>query len=359
MNAGGRRFDPAENLGGSPRRRTLWLVVLSAGVVCGCNPQQKAVDPAEPPPLTEKVKIGDLADKPTVEPEGPTPAATPGAPGMPLPPTPTGAAGAGAGAQPGGPSAPQPPQYRLTAQTVLYPRHLPALKMAARMIDTGGIDPATLAIWQANGFGLGRLDRARLPMLTANLPRPLALEITNLQTHEHYLPLTLVDRIQGAQRLLLHGRDQEETRMKLTSGKCNLLLRLVRSIDDPLAPPRLDLMPQHHTPLPSIMPRGADRKDLDGTPFLDLRLDEPIDPTSAWIIWLADAGAGVDAAPPSDSPTSQARKDARPVVPASADVLQPVSSRELGLAEVMLTGRRGTTPVQLMVVIVVDEAPRP
>lgn len=340
------------------------LLIVLAATIAGCTPQKTTGDDFDPPPLTEKVKLSDLADKPAGTPEVPDitqPANTPGTPGIPTAPGSTNAAAAPAGGaaapapiRPAVPAVPQPPVYRITAQTLIYPRNLPELKLATRMIQTAQINPRTLETWQANGFGVGRLPRTHLPMLVANMPRPMALEVTNIQSEEKYVPLTLVDRIQGAQPIRITGADGEPTHLKFTSGKCNLLLRIVNPIDNPFGQPRLDMIPQHYTPLPMVLPRQVDKKILDGTIFSDLRLEEAADPKTAWVVWLT-----VPPSPEEIAVTQSAGKPTnRPPTPGTTDILQPVGKTELTLAESMLTGRRGTTPIQMMVILVTDELPR-
>jgi hypothetical protein len=245
---------------------------------------------------------------------------------------------------------------RLAVQRVLFDRDDARVDLLLAALDPPAIGAEALAHWQANGFSLGAIERDRLPLFLANLPRPTGSTVLTLGPGPHYVPVTLVERVSDSHAVrVAEDRDKVHTR-RFVGGQYRLLVKLTAGLedDDPLS---VDLVPHHFGPRQSVIPRTPQEKMLDGTIFTDMRIDRPLDPDRVWVIWgqidrqaLGRRTTDASGAEPDDqAPDVEdiARRQAEPPPP------PPM------LGEAMTTGRRGRKPVRLVVFLAWMNHPGP
>ncbi|MBI1367991.1 MAG: hypothetical protein GC162_04990 [Planctomycetes bacterium] len=221
------------------------------------------------------------------------------------------------------------PPARLVVQMLVLPRNDPRTLIATRSLDAPAFDAELMQRWRDNGFGLGVMDRDRVGLFTANLPPRFSAPVFRMPPSGTYNPLTLVDRLAGIQQVAYVDQAGSPQVLKLIGGEQQLLVRLEAPLDK-IGPLRIDLLPHHYGPSPTLIPRNPQSKLLDGTSFDALRLYQPLDPNVIYALWAN--------LPPEEKPDSDAASKPEKPDP------QPQS-----LAQAMLSGTRRNQPVQLVI----------
>ena len=221
---------------------------------------------------------------------------------------------------------PSAASHRFIAQRLVFERDAPRLLLATNMLKDVAVDPVAAANWANNNLHLGRLERNRLPLFLANLPKPLSNDVVRIFNPTIYSPLTLVDRLQGVQRVRLVAPNGRARLVKLVGGEYQLLLKTAPPLDPLLGPAKLEVLPHHFGAAATLLPRG--NGTLDGTSFHDFRLELPIDDDYVWIVWST--------LPPEVQETSSA------------------SNNPISLGEAMLSGNLRSKPVQAVVIIATE-----
>ncbi len=304
-----------------------WLAVaalMSIGLLIGgCGSGAKA-------PPREKIKLGELAPRPI-----PVSGAT-----DELRRTDPRAATAIPLSQTGRP-------MQFIVQRLVFDRPSDRLAMGLALLDEPQIDQADLQVWRANGFGLGRIEQRRLPMWNTQLPRPHSTNVHVIGAGPAPSPITLISRVDHAQLARVVDRKGQATMHKLIGGQWQMMINLLPGMVGPQAAPRLELMPHHYGPRTSIMPRPPQEKQMDGESFTELSLSHTLRPGDAWVIWarcVQPHQAGQDEANVTDPAIDESQVGITGTPPAATNAGDP-------LAQLMLTGRRASRPVQIVLLI--------
>lgn len=277
-----------------------------------------------------------------------------------------------------------PERYAITVTRIVFDRPAPRLTLALNTLGPADLDSLAAARWIDNGFGFGQIERSRLALFLANMPKSHGTNRVRHSSPINDTPAVLIDRISGRQRIDFVDPDGKPAPVALTRGKMQMLLRLVADkpaeavADDDTASPgvRLVMVPHHFKPKMTLLPRSPLEKVYDGRVFSELKLDEPAPTDVAWVIWAdlpapPEPESDVVARPeglekllePIDVDPDAAPLDPKPEPPAppaqrERDIFAPAEPESVSLAEAMLTGRRGRHAAQMILVIHVDRIDR-
>ena len=222
---------------------------------------------------------------------------------------------------------------RVIVKLVAYERDAARLALAMDMLRDESPPSPSLRMWRENGLLFASIDRSRLPLLLANLPKPLGGRVFTLYSAGVESPVTLIDRIQGRHRVEMVEPDNSLTERRFFGGEYRLLLRLwPAETADPTAPMQIELLPQHYSPSRSLLLQQPTEPSRQGYNFDQLQIVRSIGANEVWLI-TADPAARTDT--PFEDPGPQPRSAAAPV----------------SLGQAMLTGERRGTPVRLMLLI--------
>ncbi len=211
---------------------------------------------------------------------------------------------------------------RIMVRKLVFQRDDSRVDLLLQSLDDANVPGGVQSRWQANGLRLGSLGNDRLPLFTANLPRPIGIDSTTIVPNPHYMPITLIGQMDGAHRVTAIEPDGHVNTLRFIGGSYQMLVKLYRQSLDGSAV-SMDLLPHHYGPEHTLVPRRPEEKMLDGHPFDALRVDDAAPIGRTWIVW---------------APTEKAAEGQAP---------------HLGRA--MLTGRRGNTPVRIVLLISVVE----
>ena len=235
------------------------------------------------------------------------------------------------------------------------------LEPAWALTTTDGLDAQQLVLWQRNGLRAALLDQAQagdfyrafLAGAVVNQTRMVrtAGELTTYQTSA---PIT-----QPVPLRLVSGADQTET-MQLTSGRCQFVAQF-RLQAGALA---VALVPHHYQPLPSLVPRTIEMKELDGMIFRQLALNATLPPGKILLVGvgteLMDAqnnamqSMGMDGVtlPPPAAGVPPAPASTQPSTPPAT---QPAPPRRVVVPDLLgariLTTWRQRTQTQILLII--------
>lgn len=229
---------------------------------------------------------------------------------------------------------------RVIVRLAAYDGDSPQVSLALDLLRDEAPATPGLRLWRDNGLILASLERSRLPLLLANLPKPLAAQILTIYNTNTETPITLIDRINGRLRVDVIEADGSATQRRFFGGEYRLLIRI-------LAPARgvgaqeqdsmhLELLPQHYSPARSLLVHEPREPSRQGWNFDQLHLLRPISGEEVWLI-TADPEPRRDT--PLENEGPQPRSAAMP----------------LTLGEAMLTGEHRGRPVRLVVLIALEE----
>jgi len=272
----------------------LCVVMLATG---GCENQPKVKKPPQATHPAEKVKLNDLADK-----NGSTKRDD-------LSTSPC-----------------------VVVQKLVLRCPSPRLTLAMTGLAPPPFDPTVLELWKRNGFGIGRIDRNRLALLMANLPKPISVNVYTIHKADLYAPIPLVKQAPGRYQVKSFQANGRRRIEQFVGGEDQMLIKLLPPQPNDIAPLRVNLMPHHFTPKRALVPRSQQQRTLNGISFTDLRLVEPLDVDHVWAIWFGATDI-----------TLEGNASARP----------PAEPPPLG--ETMMTGRRGRNNVQLLLLIAIEK----
>lgn len=275
-----------------------------------------------------------------------------------------------------------PERYAITVTRIVFDRPAPRLTLALNTLGPADIDSLAASRWIDNGFGFGQIERSRLALFLANMPKSHGTNRVRHSSPINDTPAVLIERISGRQRIDFVDPDGKPAPIALTRGKMQMLVRLVANepaeagadADNTDPGVRLVMVPHHFKPKMTLLPRSPLEKVYDGRVFTELKLNEPAPADVAWVIW-ADLPE-----PPAPEPDVVARPegleqllepidvdpDAAPLDPEpedrpaqrERDIFAPAEPESVSLAEAMLTGRRGRHNAQMILVIHVDRIDR-
>ena len=227
--------------------------------------------------------------------------------------------------------------HRFIAQRLILEQDSPRFALATAMLKPVEMDSHAQAVWAANNLRIGKLERSRVALFMANLPKPINTDVVRIFNPTVYSPLTLIDRNQGVQRVRLMAANGRASLVRLIGGQHQLLLKVVPPLDASLGPAKLHVLPHHFGPAPALLPRGQQEKTLDGTSFHEFQVDLPIDDDFVWVIW-ADLPEPPTTQPPAIGAAPGTRDDS------------PIS-----LGEAMFSGELRHQPVQAVVMIATEK----
>lgn len=321
--------------------RALSLITVVLIAIAGCtNDGSTGATDDDAYQIPEGFMLQDLED------EGPS--------AIPLPPQPTATAEEG-------------PRHTLVVHRLLYNRRAPRLALALEQtVHTDTLPVELRQLWHANGFGIGRVDRHRLPLLLANLPEPRGGDVFRIETPSREVPLRINENRREDHRLLLTESPGQPEVVEVPRGRYQFFVRLTPSSFSELGKPHLRIVPHHHAPRPSVVPRSPLKRQRDGRLFSALRISEPMTPQDVWIIWWRAAprdGTPDPTAGPYEVPDA-ADGDGMgeigdelddlfdPFPPGSTDGASPFGPRLSDLAEAMLCPpSESGTPEQVVLMI--------
>jgi hypothetical protein len=341
------RTTPIRAAASAVNLRALWLAV-ALSLLSGCDAPKTAGPNRELP--KERLKLSDLRT-PQYSPDNPAPDVTVHSRELPGPlrePSPTFANNFAASVIPALPAPPpkddQPARATgpVVVQVLVMPRNDPRLALALTMLEDMRMDVDLQHLWRDNGFRAGRIDRGKLALMLANMPKPLNVTVFRMEQAQSWTPLTLVDRIRGSQRIAFIGPGPQTIMHRFASGEYQFLMK----VTPPLAgsTPSVDILPHHYGATVSLVPRNPQSKVFDGTTFEDLRISRPLPEEQMWV-FTAEAPPEAAEEIVSEPDADEAKKPGEEAKPA------PRKPAVLNLANAMLTGNRGSKPVQLVVIV--------
>jgi len=183
-------------------------------------------------------------------------------------------------------AAPPPPTHRLLVKRIVFDADDARVDLVLDALAPAEAPRRTLNAWRANGLELRRIPMDGLEMMLANLPRPLNARTIIHQPGPRYAPITLVSKLPPVSRVRLVDQNNRPTTLRLLGGQHRLMVRLEDGdIRRPDAGAALDLLPHHYGPRKTLLPRQPHEKLLDGTSFDQLRISEPLDERTVWVVW--------------------------------------------------------------------------
>ncbi|MBI1371720.1 MAG: hypothetical protein GC159_03025 [Phycisphaera sp.] len=355
----------------------MWVTLLVTLCLIGCKTTETTVRPASDHDrianamaMHDDVTLRDLASPNVRKVTGPKAAANNDTPPLAV----DGADGVSVAASPSvtppdaptvvNPAARQFTPSWMRIEKQLYPQPYAKLDLAMSMLsEPAELETQVLDRWKANGLHVGVIDATRLPLFRANLQRPMT-KLYDMAMANDYTPLTLVHRIDGVQQVRFAGADGKEEPIKLIAGEWQMLIKLMPPLDASDNSLWIDILPHHFGPRPTILPQRPDQRMLDGRSFSELRIAHRIKPGEVWMIWAdvpedveksqADKKTGGE--PTTDDILGElARGEADVAKTDKADATKRPEKRPLRLGEAMLTGKRGTQPVQLVLMFYLED----
>lgn len=326
--------------------RVAWLIgawgVLS---LAACSPTKPTTD--GPPP---EVKVRDIA--PT-EPLGPP--------------------GEGAAANSGSRLA-----YRVQRVEVDLDR---PLNLAWSLIDESPLPPIKRAVWENNGLRLGTLDAADAGELGESLAPTRSTQASTLINITEPTSVRSSARLNRPVPIDLTVPPMNVRREWADSGRIRLLMR---EADVTPGGVEVELTPQLYRPKAQLLPRSPGQRELDGRLYDALAVTVTIRPRELLIIGLnwpwetpepipnfLDDDTPPDESLSSDPPASQPPDGSEPPPPAAvvsaegavtpqvevAPAEPPLEAPPLpvSIGRALFTGQRFGRPVQLLLVISVDD----
>lgn len=229
------------------------------------------------------------------------------------------------------------------AQKLVFEQSAGQVDVALSALDAPEqIPERTLDHWHTNHLYIAELKREDLDLFKANLPRMTTLSNQVIYPSPHYGSIDLVDH-NTPQRVVAFSRKTAYTTRDLPRGSFRLLTRLTKPTDEQTEQ-HIDLLPHHHAPNPLLLPDDPDNLAQFGIAFDHLRVDCPIPPDTAWLIWC-----DLPAPPPPVAEPEEEPEDAK-------QETQPTPAAPVPLGRAMLTGNLQQVPVRLVVVITTRQA---
>lgn len=217
---------------------------------------------------------------------------------------------------------PVPIAQRLMVHRIAFAWGDPQIQVALEALEDVPIDDGMRHTWRRNGLRLSRVDRDQLPLLLANLPEPLWRDVTTMQAVPHYAPIRLVDRVRGVLSVRVVDIDGTATDMRLVRGRLQMQVRVLPPLDDPTDPRVVDLLPHHYGLSTSLVPLSPSDQAFDGQTFNMLHVQQPMTDDKVWLVWADPEAISAEV---EDGPQT--------------------------LGRAMFSARRGTKPVQTMLMI--------
>lgn len=188
--------------------------------------------------------------------------------------------------------------------------------------------------YRDNGVRMGVLNAGDLEALAERLPAPAAMHQSRVTDAGHPVELRRSPRLSGQVALALPGVDEPEP----ASGGVMRLLAQLRGED----PGRVSMavVPHHHLPRQSLMPRDALERELDGRVFEELAARVDLPAGRVLVIGLHHE---------LEFELEDDERDDPAAVLAEAERLADELPANLGRA--LLTARRAGRPVQVLVMV--------
>ncbi|MEX2671216.1 MAG: hypothetical protein WD294_03785 [Phycisphaeraceae bacterium] len=227
------------------------------------------------------------------------------------------------------------PPRRVTMRLMVFEHPDPRVARATDML-AGTLPEAEEQAWRENGFVVGELDRRRLPLFLANLPRSLSIDVSTLHRVNAYWPLTLIDHLRGPQYVNVADAAGDIEAHRLVGGKFQFLIKLVPSVDRDRKQIYLDLLPHHKGVRAELLPRSPRDRVLDGTSFDNLRFYHPLSTERVWIF-------------AADLPLEPAEDEAEGDEADGAAEPEPIK-----LGHAMLQGQHRRQQVQIVLLVISD-----
>lgn len=258
------------------------------------------------------------------------------------------------------------PKALITVRRVDFPLGADT-EAAWRQTDAAALPGLTAGVWSVNGMRIGVLRPEDREAFTKAMPEVYTVSEQQIATGS--LPATLV-RSSRLTREVLVDLTVPPARVEtqpVRGGHVQLLVRTARGPEDPAAGRVIEVIPHHHRPRETVLPRSPLETQLDGTVFdrLTLRAQLPagtllvigLDPSQLPEEGAGDADAAGDAVEGEgagdqagtgaggDTPADEGEA---PVDPGLAEAELFVEARPDHLGEALLTGVRLRQPTQVM-----------
>ena len=211
----------------------------------------------------------------------------------------------------------------------------PAASPLFDQAEAGAISPLVQHLWRENGVRLAVVPVAALdsPEVSDALDREvLAVRTQRVIATDLATPLRRSPALGGVVEVDLTAPPRTRRLVRLSGGTLQLLVRL------PAADSRvIELVPQHHRPRASVLPRAPWEKELEGEAFEELAFRLALPPGRALVIAMEHDWPGVEEDSDGEDETGDER--AEPATPgdvATPPTLgsSPASSRRSTRAEV-------------------------
>jgi hypothetical protein len=251
------------------------------------------------------------------------------------------------------------------------------------VVDETSVPALTRGAWRANGLRLGLLEQARLSEWVDQMPPVLGVRNSRTTVQDDLLLLRAGPRLNAPVPVELTLPPMAPQREVVRRGRLRLMARLT---SDGAGRRIVELLPHHHWQQATLLPRDPLEKRLDGRLFEELAVQtvlprgrmlvvglyrpEPTRPLgwaddAAWRERLERLQAADDdraEEPDGDGPSSDVAADGELTAP---DVDQPVADEpqlagdlplpEPSLGRALLTGLRVRQPVQVVLVLTVEQ----
>ena len=282
---------------------------------------------------------------------------------------------------------PYPRSLRPAPRVRLWCISLPmaaSLDKAWQMMATEGVAPALIEMWRANGVRLGTIEAVKGAAFMKALGPVSGVETRLIHGSPHYAPQSFSPPLRQRVGITLTETNGQVTPITLRPGRLQLLVKLDRRPDEGL---NLSVVPHHHVPTRTLLPRSPLETALDGRIFEDLAATVDLHPDRLLLIglYLPTPGPAIpvkSAAPEGESGSSEAApnaaqntqgeaRDRTPsggsqpgsTLPNGADQSQPAArppapgppiDLPASLGRYLLTASRLGRPIQMILVIELD-----
>lgn len=244
-------------------------------------------------------------------------------------------------------------------------------------VDENAVSDLIRAVWQRNGLRLGVMDPYQLSDLDAVLPKVVGQSGARYFNATTPVPVWSSPTLRSPVTLSLAVPPMAPESVTLRDGKLNLLV----SQSEFRGGVALSLVPHHHDPRPSLIPRDPMERKLEGTVFEKLGARVLLQPGQyavvglywPWVDEIATAppnlldepadtedASDTDDAPPADNKETAVEtgtaNTGKPLASTVPSYRMPDLARSLGT--VLMTGQRRSQPVQVVLMISLSRVPQ-
>ncbi len=229
------------------------------------------------------------------------------------------------------------------------------------MIDESSFPPHSRELWNANGFRCGLIAHNELASLSGSIPGNKKVTGIQMSASPHLAPALRSPPLRRPVTVISSIAEPADETITLSDDRIQLLARLANADHGRFV---IDLVPHHHVPVATMLPRHPLEKQLDGLILFDLAVRLEISSHESVVIGLNPEQthqeqpdtAEEDVQKSGESgDTTPTNESAGPVAsePETQDRIMPPRT-DNHLARQLLTAMKYGRPIQSLVIISAD-----